>query len=295
MNALFPAPSLIHLSNPLRRWTHCLGRNWARLSYGYHVEPTWLEVNRHNIPIADLPAEFDGFRIVQLSDLHCSGQMPSHFLDEAIELAQEQEADLAVVTGDFVHKGYKHIETATAAVARLSVPHGVHAVLGNHDFAVRNALGIRHYRGLHQRIADALSERGVQVLRNRNLKLERGGASIFLCGVDDLWSRACDLAGAFDGIPADAPRILLAHNPRTIEQLDDRRCDLMLSGHTHGGQINWPGYGPLFLGRKTRRFASGLFRLDNTHLYVNKGVGFGLPFRFRVRPEVAVLTLRRAS
>src|SRR5262249_9436316 len=147
---------------------------------------------------------------------------------------------------------------------------------------------------LHQTIEHELRERGVRVLRNTCWPLQKDRACIYLCGVDDLWSRACDLAGTLDGIPAGVPPIVLAHNPRTIEHLDGRRCDLMLSGHTHGGQINWPGYGPLFLGRKSRRFASGLYRLDQTHLYVNKGIGYGLPFRFRVRPEVAVLTLRRA-
>jgi hypothetical protein len=253
-----------------------------------------LEVNRHDIPMRGLPTAFDGFRIVQLSDLHCSPQMPARFLHEAIDLAQAQQADLAVVTGDFVHKGYKFVETAADAVERLSAPHGVHAVLGNHDFAVRNSLGFRRYRRLHRTIDEALRERGIQVLRNTRLPLHQDGSSIYLCGVDDLWSRACDLTGALDGIPANVPRILLAHNPRTVEHLEGRRCDLVLSGHTHGGQINWPGYGPLFLGRKARRFASGLYQHNGTHLYVNKGVGFGLPFRFRVRPEVAVLTLRCA-
>src|SRR5262249_43735872 len=156
MNALFPAPSLIHVSRPLRRWTHCLGRNWARLSYGYRVEPTWLEVNRRDVFIADLPAAFDGFRIVQLSDLHCSRRMPEHYLHEAMELAQRQRADLAVVTGDFVHKGYRFVETAANAVQRLSAPFGVHAVLGNHDFAVRNSLGFRRHRQLHRTIENAL-------------------------------------------------------------------------------------------------------------------------------------------
>jgi predicted MPP superfamily phosphohydrolase len=111
--------------------------------------------------------------------------------------------------------------------------------------------------------------------------------------VEDLWSRACDLKAAFAGVSPESPCVLLAHNPRTVELLGSHRCDLVLSGHTHGGQICLPGLGRPTLGRKTRRFAAGLYRLsEHTHLYVNKGVGFGFRVRYGVRPEVAVLSLR---
>src|SRR5262249_3764412 len=119
-----------------------------------------------------------------------------------------------------------------------------------------------------------------------------GGGALDRAGVDALWSRACDLDRAYDGHEPTRRRVLLAHNPRTVERLGGRRCDLMLSGHTHGGQVNWPGLGRVTLGRKARRFAAGLYRHGQTHLYVNKGVGFGWRFRFGVRPEVAGLTLR---
>jgi len=88
---------------------------------------------------------------------------------------------------------------------------------------------------------------------------------------------------------------VLAHNPCTIEEIGDRRCDLMLSGHTHGGQINLPGLGRVTLSRKGKRFAAGMYRVKNSYLYVNKGVGFGFPVRFNMRPEVALLTLESAQ
>jgi hypothetical protein len=258
------------------------------------VEPTWLTLNRHEVPVRDLPAGFDGFRIVHLTDLHCGHHLPGHHVERAIELAMEQKADLAVVTGDFVHKGHSHVGDAAEAVGRLRAPHGVYAVLGNHDFAVRNSLGYRRYPNLHAAIVGALAANGVKVLRNEGVHLSRGHERLCLAGVDDLWSRACDLASALDHLPADRPRVLLAHNPRTVEHLGSRRCDLVLSGHTHGGQINWPGVGRIGLGPKARRFASGMYRHRDTHVYVNNGVGFGsVRFRFGVRPEVAVLTLRR--
>jgi predicted MPP superfamily phosphohydrolase len=109
-----------------------------------------------------------------------------------------------------------------------------------------------------------------------------------------LWSRTCDLDRAFADLSPEVPCLALAHNPRTVERLDGRRCDLMLSGHTHGGQVKVPGLGRPTLGRKSRRFAAGLYKYRKTQIYVNKGVGFGFRFRFGVRPEVAVLILQPA-
>jgi predicted MPP superfamily phosphohydrolase len=275
-----------------RRWAHWLGRNWARLSYGYRVEPTWLELNQLEIPVPNLPEAFAGFRVVQLSDLHCSRQVTPDYLAEAVALAQAQGADLAVLTGDFIHKGYKYVKHVASTLAQLSAPCGVYAVLGNHDFSIRNALGIRRYRHLHRAVGDALMERGIRVLRNETVALMRGGSGLYLSGVEDLWSRCCDLDRALNDLDPAVPRIILAHNPRTIERLNGRRCDLMLSGHTHGGQVNWPGLGRPVLGKRAR-FAAGLYQVENSYLYVNKGVGFGFRFRFGVRPEVAVTTLQR--
>jgi len=272
----------------MARW---LGRNWARLRYAVRVEPTWLELNEAHIAVRNLPAAFDGFRIVQLSDLHCSRKVTAAFIAEAVDLAMAQAPDLVVLTGDFVHRGYRHVRAAAASVARLTAPHGVYAVLGNHDYAVRNALGIPRYRHLHRAVAEALTWHGVRVLRNEAVTVTKDGAELYLAGVEDLWSRRCDPDRALGGLDPARPRVVLAHNPCTVERLNGHRCDLMLSGHTHGGQVDWPGLGRVTLGKKARRYAAGLYRHNETHLYVNKGVGFGFKFRFNVRPEVAVLTL----
>ncbi|MBV9125152.1 MAG: phosphodiesterase YaeI [Planctomycetes bacterium] len=274
------------------RWARWIGRNWARVSYAYHIEPTWLELNHLDIPVPGLPAPFAGFRIVQLSDFHCSRQVTPAYLEEAVDLAQSQQADLAVLTGDFVHKGYKYVDQVARILSRLSAPCGVFAVLGNHDFSVRNALGFRRYRHLHRAVAAALTAHGIRVLHNEMVRLRRQDAVVQLVGVEDLWSRALDLDRAFAHLSPEAPCVVLAHNPRTVERLHGRRCDLMLSGHTHGGQVNLPGLGRPTLSRQARKFAAGLYRYRHSYVYVNKGVGFGFRFRFGVRPEVAVLSLR---
>ncbi len=287
------AASILRLAP--RNWTRWLGRNWARLSYGRHVEPTWLELTRHQVAIPALPPAFHNFRIVHLSDLHGGHAVPLAYLREAVNLANAQKPDLIAVTGDFIHKGFRHIDRVAELVGQLTAPHGVFAVLGNHDFSVRNALGIRRHRRLHQVIEAALRRHRVQVLRNTAMRLEHQGSHLHLAGVDDLWSGGCDLETALGDLPGHAPRILLAHNPRTVQRLNGQRCDLLLSGHTHGGQIDWPGVGRLLLGRRGRRFAAGMYRYRDSLLYVNRGIGYGFRFRFGVRPEVAVLHLRDAK
>lgn len=283
-----PARSLVG------RMTQFVGHNWARLGYAYHVEPTWLAVNRLTLPVRGLPAALAGVRIAQLSDFHCGPHIPTGYLEDAIGRAAAEKPDLIALTGDYIDRGPAHVGTAAKLFRHLKAPLGVFAVLGNHDFSVHTARGARRHPELHRRVADALGDEGVCVLRNRAVRVERDGAALLVAGVDDLWSGESDPAAALGGACANTPRVLLAHNPQTAEQLGAYRADVVLSGHTHGGQINWPGLGRLLLGKKARRWAAGLYPLDAGHLYVNTGVGFGWRFRFGVRPELAVLTLQPA-
>src|SRR5262249_44006478 len=152
---------------------------------GFRVEPTWLELNQCTIPVNDLPAPFAGFRVAQLSDFHCSRQVTPAYLREAVALAQGQNADLVVLTGDFIHRGYKYVAQVAEILGQLSAPLGVYAVLGNHDFSVRNALGFRRFRHLHRAVANALTARGIRVLHNEAVPLTRAGALVYLVGVED--------------------------------------------------------------------------------------------------------------
>ena len=206
-------------------------------------------------------------------------------------MALREKPDAIALTGDFIHKGYRHVEAAARLFKGLTAPCGVYAVLGNHDFAVRNALGFRRHRGLHQAVSDALAAQGVTVLRNQSVRLGRPGEGLVIAGIDDLWSKEADPYAALGEECPETPRVVLAHNPQSIELFDGHRADLILSGHTHGGQIDWPGLGRVLLGKKAKRWAAGLYPHKDGHLYVNKGVGFGWRFRFGVRPEVAIVTL----
>src|SRR5262249_50705897 len=153
-----------------------------------------------DVPVPGLPGAFAGLRLVQLSDFHCSRNVTPAYLGEAVDLAQAQNGDVVVLTGDFVHKGFKYVQRVAAVLGRLSAPHGVYAVLGNHDFSVRNALGMRRYRHLHRAVTDALMAQGIRVLHNEAVALTRGGARLHLAGVEDLWSRVCDVERALAGL-----------------------------------------------------------------------------------------------
>ena len=273
------------------RLARFLGRNWARVGYAYRVEPTWLEVNRFEMPIRGLPVPFHGFRVAHLTDFHCGDQIPDGYLESALSRAADERPDVIALTGDFVHKGYKHVARAAKLFRHLRAPHGVFAVLGNHDFSVRNALGLRRHPGLHQAVADALAGEGITVLRNRAVRLGSPDGGLIVAGVDDLWSRESDPHATLAEECPDTPRVVLAHNPQSVDSLNGHRADLVLSGHTHGGQVDWPGLGRVLLGQKAKRWAAGLYPHQSGHVYVNKGVGFGWRFRFGVRPEVAVFTL----
>lgn len=271
-----------------------VGRNWARLGYAYRVEPTWLAVNRVALPVRGLPAALAGVRIAHLSDFHCGPHIPVGYLEGVIERTAAENPDLIALTGDFIDRGPQHVAAAARLFRDLKAPLGVFGVLGNHDFAVHTPRGARRHLGLDRVITDALGAEGVTVLRNRSVRVERGGAGLLVAGVDDLWSGEADANAALGGNCEDIPRVLLAHNPQTAEQLGGLRADVILSGHTHGGQIDWPGLGRLLLHRHARRWAAGLYNVGGRHLYVNTGVGFGWRFRFGVRPELALLTLRPA-
>jgi predicted MPP superfamily phosphohydrolase len=286
-----PPPRPLPSQSVKSRLARFLGRNWARVGYAYHVEPTWLEVNHFQLAVPDLPAAFDGLKVAHLTDFHYGSQIPKGYLEDALHRTAELKPDVIALTGDFIDRGHKHVKTAAKLFRGLKAPLGVFAVLGNHDFSVHDARGVRRHPGLHEAVADALGSEGVKVLRNESVRFERDGGGLVVAGVDDLWSRESDPGAALADHCPRTPRVVLAHNPQSVDQFGEHRFDLVLSGHTHGGQVDWPGLGRVLLGKKAKRWAAGLYPHGPGHLYVNKGVGFGWRFRFGVRPELALFTL----
>ncbi len=258
------------------------------LLYARYVEPYWLRVYDQPVTITSLPPAYDGLRIVQLSDLHLGPWISLPYLNRALALANSLSPDLIVLTGDYVRKDPRYITPVYHALAQLHAPVGVYGVLGNHDQWEDETL---------VRTRQEMAQAGIVELTNTGVALDRNGQRLGLAGVADLWTGQPDPEQALASVPPGVPVILLSHNPDVVEQVRDPRVALMLSGHTHGGQVNLPLLGtPVVPSRHGSKYAAGLVRVGPTQLYINRGIGMAvLPFRLRCRPEITLLTLHRAS
>ncbi|MFN2453398.1 MAG: metallophosphoesterase [Pyrinomonadaceae bacterium] len=258
----------------------------ATAAYAELVEPHRYELTETDVFIRGLPESFDGFRITQVSDVHHSTLVSIEDVRRVVKLAQSTKPDAFVLTGDYSTARRRFIEPCAEALAQLSAPEGVWAVLGNHDQNTDPQLTIR-----------ALERAHINVIENRNTRLRRGGDELQLAGVGD-WSWAADdWTRALAGINQKQPTILLSHQPHALDLPQAANLSLILSGHTHGGQISLPFIGsPVQLAYRFR-YLSGLYqRGGGAQLYVSRGTGMiGVPFRIGAPPEIAVLRLRRAK
>jgi predicted MPP superfamily phosphohydrolase len=241
-------------------------------------------VRRVEVAIPDLPQPLDGYRIVQISDVHIGSILRRGFARRLAERCNALQADAIAITGDLVDGRVQHLAGEVAPLADLRARDGVFFVTGNHD----------HYSG-----ADAWSEHlaslGIVPLRNRQHRIERGGSVLLLAGVDDLSSRRArtsrsgfDLDAALTGWDGEHPLVLLAHDPRTFDLARHRGVHLQLSGHTHDGQL-WPFR---YMVRLQTRWLTGLYHVGRSALYVSRGTGFwGPPMRILAPSEITELTL----
>jgi uncharacterized protein len=250
---------------------------------GAHNDVYDIEVTRHEILIDDLPQAFDGYRIAFLTDTHVASFMRRGLYREVVEQTMRFQPDLILLGGDFV-TWERHIPLmAEVLLTGLEAPDGVYAVLGNHDYWA-NGDGV---------IA-AMTARGVRFVINRNLQLRRGDASIWLAGIDELYRGEPDVDAAFALV--QGPCIALSHHPDVIDLLRGRRVDLLVCGHTHGGQIRVPFFGSIVVpSRHEARYASGFHREERVLMYVSRGIGAIPPLRILCKPEVATFTLRMSS
>ena len=257
--------------------------------YAYFVEPTWLQVRRLTIRIKGLPPSLDGFRLVQLSDLHVGSTVPQWFLRKVINTVQALEPDLIVLTGDYVHTRPDDVAEITTLLRPLRAPTGVFAVLGNHDYAA-NYPGDVGLPGVEDMVIAALQRTDIQVLRNEWLPVGGGKHPLSLFGIDELWSRRARVA-PLDDLPSASPRLVLCHNPDIAPFLTGRHFDLLLCGHTHGGQVRVPPFPPFVTATRNRRFWGGLFPLGQGNMFVSRGIGYTWRARLASRPECVEITL----
>lgn len=239
-------------------------------------------LSSHEVVSARIHAGLDGVRIGHLSDVHVRTGVKPRRLHAAVELLNQLKPDLVALTGDYVCLSPRPLPALTDALKELKAP--AYAVLGNHD----------HWSGARA-VRSALEQAGVDVLQNEHRALEVRGAAVHLVGVDDSITRHHDPERAFSGVPEGATAITLSHDPKSADLLHAYRPALILSGHTHGGQVVIHKITPFLWRRAGIKYVSGLFEVNGAVLYVNRGLGASVPIRFRAPCEIGHLTLRSAA
>ncbi len=251
--------------------------------YPVFVERYIVLTNTYRVPVPNLPPAFAGFRIVHLTDLHFGLLVPLPLIRSVVARANRIERDLIVCTGDYVHENNAtdQIDTVWPVLSGLAAPSGVFSVLGNHDHWA-DAARSRHW----------LRVTG-QDLSHRVRCLTRNDSRLWFAGAGDFWEDHRDLDGLLSGIPEHDCRIVLAHNPDTADTGFTSRVDLMLSGHTHGGQVDIPFVGSPVLPVRNKSYSHGLITSPRGFpVFISRGIGWAVyPVRFNCFPEIAVLEL----
>jgi predicted MPP superfamily phosphohydrolase len=268
--------------------------------YSGEIERHWIDIVQTGVALPNLPAAFEGARILQLSDIHMDQYTEPSFLRRVVHQIDLLQPDAILLTGDFVSEGPASEEFAIGAawqcaniLSQLKCRQ-LYAVLGNHDVSIGS-----------EAVTAALAANRVTVLNNACLPIDRignrTGGRIWLAGVDDPVNGEPDperaIPASIRHVPGE-PVLLMCHAPDYADDLlstpAGKAVDLMLSGHTHGGQIRLPFVGPLTLPSLGRKYVEGWFRLGEMQLYVNRGIGtVGVPFRLDCPPEITLITLRR--
>jgi predicted MPP superfamily phosphohydrolase len=252
-----------------------IGAVTGTIAHGYLYQRHHIELTRATLPVSGLPSDLAGLRIGFLTDLHRSQTVAHELVVRAVEMLMAEHPDLVVLGGDYVTWGdRRYVSLAADALAGLSAPHGVFAVLGNHDD--------------DRDMPAALQAKGYAVLRDARTRLSVRGETLDLAGIRYWTRKVTDIAHVLRG--ASPTTILLAHTPMRLYEAAALSVPLMLSGHTHGGQIVLPGLGAI----AAREFPiiAGVGRRDSTTAFVSRGVGtVYVPVRLNCPPEAAILTL----
>jgi len=258
------------------------------LGYASLVEPGWLVVEQIKLTLPRLSSKFSGFRIAQISDIHLGGWMNKERLTQVVETVISQTPDLVVMTGDYVigHNWHGDVNATLTVlreeISKLTSRFLTLSVLGNHDHWLNAAV-----------VQTSLNACGVIDIGNDVFSLDRGGSRFHIAGVDDAYVEHDDLKLVLEKLPEHGAAILLVHEPDYADLSSETgRFELQLSGHSHGGQVVLPFFGPPILPKFAEKYPSGLYKVNNMYQYTNRGVGMTNPtIRFNCRPEITVFTL----
>ena len=259
----------------------------ACLGWGFFIEPNRLVVRQSTIQIDRWPQELSGLRIAMIGDIHSGGPfIDDNKLRKIVELTNQENPDLIVLLGDYMSPNSWHShrvepEITAAAMKNLRAPLGVYAVLGNHDW---------WYNG--GKVRRAFEDNGIPVLDDEVAEIKWRDQSFWLAGLADLWTRPQHITETIARIPPGATVIALTHNPDIFPRLP-QSVPLLLAAHTHGGQVNLPLIGtPIVPSRFGPKYTAGHVFENGQHMYVTSGIGTSImPIRFRVTPEIVILTI----
>jgi uncharacterized protein len=269
------------------------------------IAPFRWQLTRHTLPLAGLPAAFQGYRILQLTDLHL-GRTSVSYLSKVVSRTLAEKPDLIVLTGDLIDyhpRGLAPLKDILRQIVAGAGPDGVLAIFGNHDYHEYSwrHIGARSARRpVHRRLVEIVRSSGITLLRNEQARIRRGDGELIVVGMDEMWTGLAEPAAAFRGInPADAV-ICLQHNPDGVEFLEPYPWQVMLCGHSHGGQALFPGLGALYVPMEHRQYLRGFFAFPpapgqpatvQRRMFVSRGLGYTTPIRLFCPPEATMFTL----
>lgn len=292
------------------------------------IEPRLIETTYLNLAIPNLPDQFSGFKILQISDLHINPQTPKNFLKHLTKKIKELSPDLIVFTGDFIcYSKVDEAERLKRFLSSLQAPMGCFAIPGNHDYckfvsidemgqysiieknptAVVKGLKRLFSRNsitliskpknlnltINENLQEIMTSTHFRFLTNETVQIARGGAILNLTGVGEYMMGDCLPEKAFKNFKKGAPGVILAHNPDCIPLLENYPGELILCGHTHGGQINLPCLRDKFIMIENPQYSRGLNKANGKWIYTSRGLGGVMPFRWFCRPEICFITLGR--
>ena len=255
------------------------------------IDPNYPRVVRQGIALARWPERLNGFTIALLSDFHFDSYCSVHPLRAAVGMVNALKPDIIVLTGDFVSvpllgdpmsRAFE-AEPCAQLLKKMRAPHGLWAVIGNHD-----AYSDTDF------VIGQLADAGIKVLENQSAAIEQGGGRFWLSGVGDVIAHGADINATLRPVPASEPTILLAHEPDFADHVAKFPVDLQLSGHSHGGQVRVPLLPAFYLPELAKKYVAGLYKIGSLTLYTNSGIGtVGVPVRFNCPPEITLLTVRQ--
>lgn len=283
-----------------QRVTGALKTLGGGVAYGAFVEPYFVQTTQIEFVVPDLPFSMDGYRIAHLTDVHFNLLGGKSFLQRIVEKTNSLDPDMVVLTGDFITHNAKNLNKCMAILGELKAPDGLWAVRGNHD-----------HRASKEHFSQACESHGINFIENEHYpifpeRLRRHSShevtdefgsppQLILAGVGDLWMGDCHPGSALEGADPSLPTILLSHHGQCANLLtSNQRVDLILSGHTHGGQIQACGKSSPIFTSGSNEFVSGMISTQHTHVYISRGVGTSaFRFRWNCRPEIALIQLHQ--